>query len=125
MKKYRDDICRLTNCVNLDVCLGLCGFLRDVVNGKNKAKEILMSNLVEPEKIEYKDYKETLSELAEDMEIREEQRKEKLLCLINSPHDRDNLIKFAIVAGYDPKELSKYYSLSLQQIYKIIKKTGE
>lgn len=124
MKKYRDDVCRIGNCGNVEVCLELCPLLK-YANGKSKSKEVLMSNLIEPEKIEYKDYKETLSELAEDREIREEQRKEKLLCLINSPHDRDNLIKFAIVAGYDPKELSKYYSLSLQQIYKIIKKTGE
>lgn len=121
MKKYRDDVCRLGKCVNLEVCLGLCPALK-YVNGKSQSKEVLLSNLINPENQEFRDYKETLSELAEDRETRNQKRLEKLEQILTEPNTRNKLILFAFLAGYSQVDIADYFNLSTVRIFQIIKK---
>lgn len=120
MKKYRDDVCRLGKCVN-HPCKGLCAPLI-FVNGKAKSKEILVSNLVDPEKIEYQNYNEVISELAEDHLHREEHLKEKMLEILTIPNDRDKLIALAQLAGFDNEGIAGYLKLSIRRIQQLTKK---
>lgn len=120
--KYRDDICRLTNCVNLKVCLGLCGFMKDVVNNQSSAKEVLLSNLVSSDNLEFRDYKETLAELAEDRAVRDSHRREKLAAILSAPNTREKFIKLALMAGFTQKEVSIFFKLTPGRICQIIKK---
>lgn len=67
--KLRDDIC--LNCCNRKHCRGLCPPLV-WVNGRTESKEPLLTDIIGTAKdLEYQDYKEVISELAEDREERE------------------------------------------------------
>lgn len=121
MKKYRDDVCKIGKCVNVEICQGLCPPLL-YVNGKSKSKELLLSNLVGADKIEYQDYNEKISELAEDREIKAHQRQEKLENILLEPNSINKFVKLAILAGYPKTEVAEYCHLSRFQIHRIIKK---
>ena len=121
MKKYRDDVCRIGQCVNVEVCKGLCPALK-YVNGKSKSKEILLSNLINTDNLEYKDYKTELSELAQDREIKEQTRIEKLELLLAEPNTRDKFIKLALLAGFKVPEIAVHCRVHRSRIYQIIKK---
>ena len=118
--KYRDDVCRLGKCKN-HPCNHLCAPLI-FVNGKSKSKEVLLSNLVSSDNLEFRDYKETLAELAEDRAVRDSQRREKLAAILSAPNTREKFIKLALMAGFTQKEVSIFFKLTPGRICQIIKK---
>ena len=120
--KYRDDICKLTNCVNLKVCLGLCGFLKDVINGNNKGKEVLLSNLKNAQFLEYRNYNETLAARSENEIKKAKKRENKLKKILAEPNTAQKLFDLLIYAGFTITEISKYTNLSRSTIYRSIKK---
>jgi hypothetical protein len=67
--KLRDDIC--LKCCNRKSCRGLCPPLQ-WVNGRVEGKERLLSDIIgSSQDLIYQDYKEVISELADDREERE------------------------------------------------------
>ena len=118
--KYRDDVCRLGKCKN-HPCNHLCAPLI-FVNGKSKSKEVLLSNLVSSDNLEFRDYKETIAELAEDRAVRDSQRREKLAAILSGPNTREKFIKLALMAGFTQKEVSIFFKLTPGRICQIIKK---
>lgn len=118
--KYRDDVCRLGKCRN-HPCNNLCAPLI-FVNGKSKSKEVLLSNLISSDNLEFRDYKETLAELAEDRAVRDSQRREKLAAILSAPNTREKFIKLALMAGFTQKEVSIFFKLTPGRICQIIKK---
>ena len=118
--KYRDDVCRLGKCKN-HPCNNLCAPLI-FVNGKSKSKEVLLSNLVSSDNLEFRDYKETLAELAEDRAVRDSHRREKLAAILSAPNTREKFIKLALMAGFTQKEVSIFFKLTPGRICQIIKK---
>jgi DNA-directed RNA polymerase specialized sigma subunit len=121
MKKYRDDVCRLTKCINIDVCKGLCGFLKDVINGNSQSKEILLSNLTNKENLEYKDYNAELSERSEDIAIKAQRRQEKLFLILSKPNTIEKFMQLAKLAGFEQKEIAKHCKLTEARISQIIR----
>lgn len=118
--KYRDDVCRLGKCKN-HPCEHLCAPLV-FVNGRSQSKEVLLYNLMASDNLEYRDYKDTLSELAEDRENRDLRRKEKLEQMLGEPNTREKFIKIALMAGYTQNEISIFFKLTPGRICQIIKK---
>jgi DNA-directed RNA polymerase specialized sigma subunit len=121
LKKYRDDICRIGKCVNLEVCVGLCPFLRHV-NGRGKSKEVLLSNLTKSENLEYRDYKSDIAELAEDIEEKEQRRTERLELILSEPNSEKKFITLALLAGFKVPEIAEHCRVHRSWIYQIIKK---
>lgn len=133
MKKYRDEICKIGGCPNPDVCLGLCPFLK-YIDGKCKAKEVLMSNLLNSDNIDHKNANEVLVELSEDREIRQGtnhtramQKLEQIKKLVS---EADSLPfyskrKFAIHAlvllGFLEIDIAGFFNLSRVQIWRLRK----
>ena len=108
MTKYRDEVCRLGKCPN-HPCNGLCPPLQ-YVNGRSQSKEVLLSNLMATDNLEFRDYKDTLSELAEDRETRDKRRKEKLEVMLSAPNTREKFIKLALMAGFTQNEVSIFFN---------------
>jgi DNA-directed RNA polymerase specialized sigma24 family protein len=123
MKKYRDDVCRLGKCVNIEVCKGLCPPI-SWLNGKGKSKEVLLSNLTNKENLEYINYNDTLSELSNDREIKEQRRIERLEKILTEPNDRGKFIKLALLAGFKQADIAQYFKISKQGISIIIKRAS-
>ena len=121
MKKYRDEICRIGKCVNVDICKGLCPCLK-FINGKSKSKEVLLSNLTESENLEYRDYKADIAERAEDIEERELRRKEKLQQILDEPNSPKKYYELALLANFTVDEIAAYTHRHRSVIYRIIKK---
>jgi len=125
--KYRDDICRLTNCVNLKVCQGLCGFLKDVVNNQSSAKEVLLSNLISPEKLELRDYKEAMNELAENQETRNEVTFERMRELTEGLEEipfyqqRKIAITILLSLGFTKNIIQRICRLSTTRLWEILR----
>lgn len=120
MKKYRDEICRLGQCANIEICKELCPPLR-WINGKAKTKEILLSNVRKTKTLEYKNYNESLAELAEHTQNVRLQRQEKIIeILYNQANNRTKLIKLAILAGYSQTEIAHYMRISPARISQIL-----
>ena len=115
--KYRDDVCRLGKCPNCEICAGLCPPLQ-YVNGRSQSKEILLSNLIRSDNVEYRDYKEVITELSEDREAKRSKRLEKALKETNT---RKKFIKIALLAGYTQAEISLFFKLTPGRICQIIK----
>jgi len=92
------------------------------INGNSKSKEVLLSNLVSSDNLEFRDYKETLAELAEDLAVRDSQRREKLAAILSGPNTREKFIKLALMAGFTQKEVSIFFKLTPGRICQIIKK---
>ena len=126
MKKFRDDICRIGKCVNVGVCLGLCPLV-DNVNGKVKSKEVLLSNLVNSQNLEFRDYKAYISELYENQQAKNESVFERMSELTEGMEK----IKFSEkrkIAGivllalrFSPKDIAKIFKLSLRRFYEVMK----
>jgi hypothetical protein len=89
------------------------------VNGNSKSKEILVSNLIDPEKIEYVNANEVISELAEDQQIKDERRHEKMIEILTVENDKNKLIRFAKLAGYSNEEIASHFRLSIRQVIRI------
>lgn len=115
-------MCRLGKCKN-HPCEHLCAPLV-YVNGRSQSKEVLLSNLMATDNLEFRDYKDTLSELAEDRENRDLRRKEKLEQMLGEPNTREKFIKIALMAGYTQNEISIFFKLTPGRICQIIKKGG-
>ena len=123
MKKYRDDICRIEKCVNVEVCVGLCPFLRKVNRDSwGKCKEVLFSNLTKSENLEVRDYKSDIAELAEDIEEREQRRTERLELILSEPNSEKKFITLALLAGFKVPEIAVHCRVHRSRIYQIIKK---
>ena len=121
MKKYRDDVCRIGKCVNLEVCKGLCVPMK-FVDGRGKCKEVLFSNLTKSENLEVRDYKADIAERAEDIEERESRRTERLLQILSEPNSEEKFMALALLAGFKVPEIAVYCRVHRSRIYQIIKK---
>ena len=121
MKKYRDDVCRIGKCVNLEVCKGFCVPMR-FVDGRGKCKEVLFSNLTKSENLEVRDYKADIAERAEDIEERESRRTERLLQILSEPNSEEKFMALALLAGFKVPEIAVHCRVSRSRIYQIIKK---
>ncbi len=126
MKNINKPIC--SRCVNNEICLGDCEPVK-WINGNAKSKEVLLSNLVNTQNIEYKDYKETLSELSDDKENRLEGDFERVRELVEGMRDSTPSFyhkrKIAIIAllllGYTKKDISIFFKIDYSLVYRIIK----
>jgi DNA-directed RNA polymerase specialized sigma subunit len=121
LKKYRDDVCRIGKCVNLEVCKGLCVPMK-FVDGRGKCKEVLFSNLTKSENLEVRDYKADIAERAEDIEERESRRTERLLQILSEPNSEEKFMALALLAGFKVPEIAVHCRVSRSRIYQIIKK---
>ena len=126
MKKYRDEICRLGKCPNVGVCKGLCPPLV-YVNGKSKSKEVLLSNLIDPEKIEFRDYKADLIALAEDNANKKESTFERMIELtdgidsLSFYHQRKIAAVILLTLNFRKPFLEKCFKVGTTTLWKILK----
>jgi hypothetical protein len=127
VKKYRDDVCRLSKCVNVDVCLGLCGFLKDCINGNSSSKEILLSNLRNANNREFEDYKQELNELAENRSIKNESIFERMTELTDNMESisfysrRKIAIVILLSLGFIKNDIAGFFHISLRHIFRLTK----
>lgn len=123
--KYRDDVCRLGKCKN-HPCNNLCAPLI-FVNGKSKSKEVLLSNLISPEKIELRDYKEALNELAENQETRNEVTFERMRELTEGLEEipfyqqRKIAITILLSLGFTKNIIQRICRLSTTRLWEILR----
>jgi L-lysine 2,3-aminomutase len=122
LTKYRDDVCKVGECVNVKVCKGLCPLLKGV-NGRSCTKEKLLSEVSSIEVMPYKDYKDVISEYAEDYERKQEKRHDHIISILQEENSRNKLVKFAALMGYPKEEIADFFCVSVQQVYRIIKKS--
>ena len=110
-KRLNDPVCQY--CSKKQTCSpGPCLFITRI-NGNAPSKEALMSDLCDKE-TEYKDYKETLSELVED-------RENKFKNAIDINNVKRRSIAILLLAGIQQKDIAIMFSMSLRQIVRICK----
>jgi hypothetical protein len=125
LKKYRDDICRIGPCPNVGVCLGLCPLVKHT-DGNSRSKEVLLSNLVNPDNIEFRDYKSTISEMAEDQITRQEAIFERLVELTENMeqtsfyHRRKIAISILLDLHFKKHDIAKMLRMSIWRLYQIL-----
>jgi putative NADPH-quinone reductase len=126
VKKYRDDVCRIGKCVNQDTCVGLCPALK-YVNGKSQSKEVLLSNLINPDNKEFRDYKEAINELAENRSIKYESIFERMTELTDNMESisfysrRKIAIVILLSLGFIKNDIAGFFHISLRQIFRLTK----
>lgn len=127
LKIYRDDICKIGKCVN-HPCKGLCPLLK-YTNGNSQSKEVLLSNLINPENQEFRDYKQVINELAEDKVNKLEPCFERMVELVEGIKDnnvpinckRKTAITILLVVGYKLIDIEHMFNISHSQLWRYTK----
>jgi len=97
------------------------------VNGKSKSKEVLLSNLISPEKLELRDYKEALNELAENQETRNEVTFERMRELTEGLEEipfyqqRKIAITILLSLGFTKNIIQRICRLSTTRLWEILR----
>jgi hypothetical protein len=98
-------------------CRGLCNPLL-WINGQQETQEILISDLHDINAKEYKDYKDIINELAEDIELKRADIKR----IFDIEDDRNKIVALSIyVLKLTKREVAKAMHLSKRQISRIMK----
>jgi hypothetical protein len=129
LKKFKDDICKIGKCVNVDVCLGLCPCLK-YVNGKSKSKEPLLSDIIKNNDISAdRDYNAELSELADDHQNKMESMFERMTELVEGM--KNKIIPFyekrkiaavvLVTIGFTKKDVEDILKVSSWNLWRILK----
>jgi hypothetical protein len=111
------------NCINnketkrkRKACIGICNPLL-WINGNADTQEVLISDLHDINQ-EYKDYKEVINEIAEDIEL----KKAHLKKIFDIEDERKRAMAILIYVGkFDKAQIAKYFHLSASQIYRLTK----
>ena len=129
MTKYRDDVCKILKCVNVDVCRGLCPLVKDV-NGKGKSKEPFINDIYKSTDISSdRDYNASLAELSSDQSNRMESIFERMTELIEGMQNK--IIPFyekrkiaaivLVTIGFTKKDVEDILKISSWNLWRILK----
>jgi DNA-directed RNA polymerase specialized sigma24 family protein len=114
-ESINDEVC--SGCINQkNSCKGLCNPLI-WVNGVEGTKEVLLSDLKNQQYLT-KDYKEVISELAEDIEFDRIEIEQ----VFNIENPRQRAIAILLCIGkFNKADIAKFMNLSVSQIYRLSK----